>query len=97
MSKKTVAAVFLLALVVTFTAGSCQKIDTSRVLFTSPQPLKLLDPIPLEYGELVAAFPHLGNSYWVELWFQKPDKTVSVVLVNVSQGKVFPRATIPRK
>jgi len=97
MSKKTVAAVFLLALVVTFTAGSCQKIDTSRVLFTSAQPLKLLDPIPLEYGELIAAFPHLGNSYWVELWFQKPDKTISIVLVNVSQGKVVPRATIPRK
>ncbi len=98
MSKRTmvvILSVFALALAV----AACQKLEP--VPFTSiPSvlpPAKVLEPIPLDYGELVAVDPVPDNPYWFALWFQKPDKTIAVVYVNVSQGQVVPRASIPRK
>jgi hypothetical protein len=95
--KTVMAMLFLFA--VGIGAVACQKLDTGRFAPGpgTPRAFKILDPIPLDYGELVAVTPHPENAYVVLLWFQKPDKTISVVSVNTSQGGVTPRLTIPRK
>ncbi len=97
MSKNKILFVVLLVLALTFTVISCQKIET-RTLVPPTQlpPPTVLEAIPLEDGQLVAVTPHPDDPHWAVLWFQKPDKTIAVVLVNVAQGKVVRRAAIPR-
>ncbi len=94
--KSTVAILFALAL--SLVAIACQRLETGRFAAPrAPLPFKVLDPVPLDYGELVAATPYAEDAHWTVLWFQKADKTISAVYVNVSQGKVRLRAEIPRK
>ncbi len=99
MLKKKTVVLLLCLLVLNLAAISCHKLDMVRgaPVPSSPLPFKVLEPIPLDYGQLVAATPHPDDGHWVALWFQKPDKTIAVVYVNVSQGKVIDRASIPRK
>ncbi|HKQ61394.1 MAG TPA: hypothetical protein VJS92_08875 [Candidatus Polarisedimenticolaceae bacterium] len=47
-----------------------------------------LEGIPLEYGELVAVTAHPERQFEAILWFQKPDKTLVLVPMNVSRGLV---------
>lgn len=62
------------------------------------QPAKFGDAIPDEYGPLIGVTQNPADAAWVGLWFQKPDKTVTAVFVNVNQGKLFEKTlTIPRK
>jgi len=53
--------------------------------------------VPLDYGTLVAAAPHPDSDAWFALWFEKPDKTITTVWVNVAQGRIGQAASIPRK
>jgi hypothetical protein len=96
----------VLVLVVGLFAGliSCEKLPSGlpKGAFEGPLPFetaKFKDAIPLEYGPLVGVTrsPDAG-SYWVALWFEKPDKTIAVVWVNVLEGKIGEKiTTIPRK
>ena len=97
MPKNKILFLVLLVLALTFTAISCQKLET-RILVPPTQlpPPTVLEAIPLEDGQLVAVTPHPDDPHWAVLWFQKPDKTIAVVFVNVTQGKVVRRATILR-
>ncbi len=78
---------------------SCKKLESAN----PPGPLafepsKFADAIPDDYGTLIGATPNPQNPKWVALWFQKSDKTITAVFVNVEQGKIYEKAlTIPRK
>lgn len=72
---------------------SCTKLDTTPQFET-----RVLDPISLEYGELVAVSSHPTNRRWSALWFRKPDQTITVVWVDVTRGSVESDVTtIPRR
>jgi len=77
---------------------SCKKLESS-----SPGPLafetsKFADAIPDDYGTLVGVTQNPQNPKWVSLWFQKSDKSIIAVFVNVEQGRVYEKAlTISRK
>ena len=72
---------------------SCEKLRQSDVPGTGTTPL---DEIPLEYGELVAVQPH-PSPYVSQLWFQKPDKTLVVIDVNLERKQTGRAVTIPRR
>jgi hypothetical protein len=96
---------FVLVLLVVLSAGftSCQKLPSGPPTAASQGPLalekvKFQDAIPLEYGDLVGVTPHPETPKWAALWFEKPDKTVAVVWVNIAEGKLGEKVTtIPRK
>jgi len=97
MPKNKIPFVVLLVLALSFTAISCRKLETRTLVPPTPlPPPTVLEAIPLEDGQLVAVTLHPDDPHWAVLWFQKPDKTIAVVLVNVAQGKVVRRAAIPR-
>ena len=80
-------------------AISCRKIEESKpagpLAFDKT---RFADAIPEEYGTLIAVTQNPSNSAWTDLFFQKPDKTITVVFVNVVEGQIYPRVlTIPRK
>jgi hypothetical protein len=98
MPKKKTMVVMLIVLTLSLGAIACQKLETSwyaRPVGT-PLPPKVLKAIPLDYGELVAVIPYAEDAHWAVLWFQKPNKTITVVYVNMAREIVWVRATIPR-
>lgn len=98
MLKRKTMVVMLFAFALAVAAAACRKLETGRFRTpAAPAPPKILAAIPLEYGDLIAAAPVPDNPYWSALWFQRPDKTICLVYVNLSQEKVVVRATIPRK
>jgi len=97
MPKNKNLLMMLLVLALTVAGISCQKLATGILVPPTPlPPPTVLEAIPLEDGQLVAVTLHPDDPHWAVLWFQKPDKTIAVVLVNVTQGKVVRRAAIPR-
>ena len=75
------------------TVMSCEKLSQADEPGAELTPL---DEIPLEYGELVAVHPH-PKPYVSQLWFQKPDKTLVVINVNVAKKSIDRAVTIPRR
>ena len=62
------------------------------------EPVDLEDSIPLSYGELKAIHAYPGNQYTAVLWFEKPDKTLIAVRVQIPRGILHKEAlTIPRR
>ena len=95
MVNRLVLLGFVFALVLS--SSSCTKIVPT---FTRNGPafsVTVMPVIPLDSGDLVAVTPHPGDGHWVALWFQKPDKTISVRWVNITIGTVGAEVTIPRK
>ena len=88
-------------LVVCLATVSCKKLvsDSPRMTGTLTfEPAKFGDAIPDEYGTLVGVTENAQDPKWVGLWFQKSDKTITVVFVDVGVGKISERTlTIPRK
>jgi hypothetical protein len=78
---------------------SCKKLESAGPKMSGPlvyEPAKFADAIPEEYGTLVGVTQNSPG--WVGLWFQKSDKTITAVFVNIDQGKIYEKAlTIPRK
>jgi hypothetical protein len=99
MFKKSVGVVFLLA--VCLAAVSCRKMDAGAQASPGPlalEPVKFSDAIPEEYGTLIAVMQNPQSPAWVELWFQKPDKTITAVFVNIEKGRIHDKMlSIPRK
>jgi hypothetical protein len=78
-------------------SGSCTKIAPKFIPTGPVFPVRVMPVIPLDSGDLIAVTPHPTDGHWVALWFQKPDKTISVRWVNISIGTVGAEVTIPRK
>ena len=95
----------VLILVVGLLVGliSCQKLPSGlpKEAFKGPLPFetaKFRDAIPLEYGPLVGVTLNPQSGFWAALWFEKPDKTIAVIWVNIVEGKIGEKVTtIPRK
>ena len=79
---------------------SCKKLEQPSVT-AGPlkfEPARFTDAIPDDYGTLIGVTQNAKDPAWVSLWFQKPDKTITAVFVNIEQGKIFGKTlTIPRK
>ncbi|MFY9560013.1 MAG: hypothetical protein WAQ52_07250 [Terriglobales bacterium] len=85
-------------LVVCLATVSCKKLESKSPGTLTFEPAKFADAIPDEYGTLVGVTENSQDPKWVGLWFQKSDKTITVVFVNVQVGKISEKTlTIPRK
>lgn len=80
---------------------SCKKLESEGPKMSGPlafEPSKFADAIPDDYGTLISVTQNSQSPKWISLWFQKPDKTITAVFVNVEQGKIYEKTlTIPRK
>jgi hypothetical protein len=97
--RRTVGALCVLA--VCLVASSCKKrepIDANMVGELKFAPTKFADAIPDDYGPLIGVTQNPKDSVWVGLWFQKPDRTITAVFVDVTKGRIYERTlSIPRK
>ena len=94
---KRVGALCILAMcLLTF---SCKKLEQPRAAGPLTfEPARFADAIPDEYGALIGVTQNAKEPAWVTLWFQKPDRTITAVFVNIEQGRIFGKAlTIKRK
>ena len=98
MRKRSAGGACILALcLVTISCKKVDPIDPSAgpLMF---EPAKFADAIPDDYGVLIGVTQNSQFPEWSSLWFQKPDKTVTAVFVNVVQGRIYEKALkIPRK
>lgn len=89
MHKRIVLLLALVALSVV--AASCRPLP-AKVSFArgelQTEEVAFTDAIPLDYGTLVGVVSLQDNAYTTGLWFQKADKTIVLVKVNVSLGKI---------
>ena len=75
---------------------SCQRLPNQRGLL-SLEAVPYPDAIPTDYGDLIGVAGS-DDRGWTQVWFQKPDRSIVVVLVNPAQGKIADRMiTIPRR
>jgi hypothetical protein len=99
MAGRLFGAVCILA--VCLATVSCKKLESDNPKVPGPlafEPSKFTDAIPDEYGTLVGVTQNPQSPGWVGLWFQKSDRSITAVFVNVEQGKIYEKAlTIPRK
>ena len=97
MLKKLLALLYVPAL--SLGTIACQEIE-ERPAFEATltfEKVKFTDAIPLDYGELLAVTPTRAP-HQAALWFERPDKTITVVRVNISVGGVAGDALIiPRR
>ena len=79
---------------------SCKKLEpvspnAGALMF---EPAKFADAIPDDYGVLIGVTQNSQFPEWSGLWFQRPDRTVTAVFVNVTRGLIYEKALkIPRK
>jgi|SRR5580693_485040 hypothetical protein len=98
MVRKTIVALFILA--VCLVTVSCKKLHepikpTGLLIIEAP---KFRDAIPKEYGPLISVTSNSQLPSWYALWFQRSDGTITVVFVEVDEGKLDEKVvTIPRK
>ncbi len=83
---------------------SCKKIEPAESVTANLagelklEPAKFADAIPDDYGPLVGVTQNPKDPGWVGLWFQKSDRTVTAVFVQINQGRIYEKTlTIPRK
>jgi hypothetical protein len=99
MIKKLVYA--FCTLVVCLAIVSCKKLESEGPKMSGPlafEPAKFADAIPDDYGQLIGVTQNSQSPKWVGLWFQKPDRTITAVFVNIEQGKIYEKSlSIPRK
>ena len=76
---------------------SCQKMQRREPGALPVETAELRNAIPLDYGDLVAVVPQPMTRHVFVLWFQKPDKTITLLWVNVRSGSILQNVvTIPR-
>ncbi len=86
-----------LAVILALLSITCAKLPASFVPTGPTIPVSVMPSIPLDSGELVAVIAHPTDPHWVALWFQKPEKTISIRWVNIYSGNVGSEIIIPRK
>ncbi len=67
---------------------ACERVDEVRQRRQTLEkvPLKFIDAIPIEYGRLVTVTSNSQYPNWAQLWFEKEDKTITVVVINFVDG-----------
>ena len=97
--RRSVGTLCILAVcLVTFSCKKRELVNTDVPGELKFQPAKFADAIPDDYGPLIGVTQNPTDAGWVGLWFQKPDRTITAVFVNVNQGKILEKTlTIPRK
>jgi hypothetical protein len=99
MRERTLVLLSVLALILG--ATSCQPLPTKPTLARGPlqlEDIQYTDAIPLDYGTLVGVTSLPDYPYTAGLWFEKADKTIVFVKVNVSLGKIEKTALLlPRR
>ena len=94
---------FLSAVALCMGLTSCQKLEPDGTAVKARRPLEIgplksLDAIPVEYGNLVGVTSTSVIPNVAQLWFEKPDKTIVVVSVNFMKGGLWGNyLLIPRK
>lgn len=76
-------------------ASGCQRLPD-----TSPATMATLEAIPMDYGEVIGVTPHGAQPYQAVLWFERPDKTIVALRVNLGLASGVgpdPLVTIPRR
>jgi hypothetical protein len=78
---------------------ACTKLDAGPDKLVGPlafKPAGVTSAIAEEYGTLIGVSQ--PSPEWSALWFQKSDKSIVAVFVNVQEGKIYEKGlTIPRK
>jgi hypothetical protein len=78
---------------------ACTKLDSTSDKLTGPLAFKRAgsaSAIPEEFGTLISVSQ--PRPEWSVLWFQKPDRSIVAVYVNVEEGRIHEKGlTIPRK
>jgi hypothetical protein len=94
-----VGALFILAMcLVTFSCKKIEPVNANAAGELKFDPVKFADAIPDEYGPLIGVTQNPQYAGWVGLWFQKPDRTITAVFVQINQGRIYEKTlTIPRK
>lgn len=90
----------LCILAVCLMAISCKKLPANQNVMgpLTFEPAKFADAIPEDYGTLIGVTQNPTTPRWVGLWFQRSDRTITAVFVNIEQGRIYEKAlTIPRK
>jgi hypothetical protein len=99
MVRKPVSTLCILA--VCLVTVSCKKLETIAPNPTGPltfEASRFVDAIPDEYGNLVGVTQNPASPRWIGLWFQRPDRTITAVFVNLDEGNLYGKTlTIPRK
>lgn len=81
---------------------SCKKIAPDYLMegkgtFLKQEISQTTDSIPLEYGKLVGVTENSKYYKLAHLWFEKPDKSIVVVTIDVSERFVYDKYfVIPR-
>ena len=91
----------LCVLAVCLVTLSCRKLEPINEMQAGQLklgPTQFADAIPDDYGPLIGVTQNSQYPAWATLWFQKPDKTINAVFVNINQGRIYEKTlTIPRK
>jgi hypothetical protein len=99
MQRKSVLLLSVLALVLG--ATSCQQLPPQPPMakgLLQTENIAYTDAIPLDYGTLVGVTALPDYPYTAALWFEKADKTIVLVKVNVALGKIEKTALLlPRR
>ena len=89
------AWITLCALGLVLGLAACQKLDEPRY---EPLVEETIQAIPSSFGEFVAATPHGRYPYITMLWFERPDKTIVGMGVNLAHDMIIrePVVTVRR-
>ena len=89
----------LTALFAAVATVACTKLESPSDTLVGPLAFKLggaAGAIPEEFGTLIGVSQ--PSQDWSALWFQKSDRTIVAVFVNVDEGRIYEKGlTIPRK
>lgn len=96
--------VFLCITVVLIGTAACQKLQDARPFSSSIRgdlPIehaKFTDAVPAEYGDLIGVTSNADYPTWSQAWFMRPDKSIAVLWINSSTGKIIDHVLlIPRR
>jgi CelD/BcsL family acetyltransferase involved in cellulose biosynthesis len=80
--------------------SSCQRLEDARPLAINSRgglPIehsKYADAIPVEYGDLIGVTSNATYPAWSQAWFMRPDKSIVIVSINSSTGKILDRVVV---
>jgi hypothetical protein len=79
-------------LVVALGLAACEKLPEGG------RDVEYIQAIPAGYGEVVGVTPHGAHPYIAVLWFEKPDKTIVGMRIDLAHDRIIrePVVTIPR-
>ncbi len=94
-------ALLLVVLALILGAMACQQLPAQRPIVKGAlqtEEISYTDAIPLDYGTLVGVTALPEYPYTAGLWFERADKTIVLVKVNVALGQIQKNALIlPRR